>query len=162
MCVSAGSRVFQSCRCTLAPACALERLLALQDAAATVEDLIDLETAISDRQGQLESLEAQQRYLADQVDLSTLRLTLGSDATAPVDEPDTFLTGLIAGWEAVRDRNLAIWGLQAMDMQESRFIFLFIYFSVQTEKPFIWRCFPASTSYRLPAFRKSEKLIIIF
>ena len=79
----------------------VERLLALQDAAATVEDLIDLETAISDRQGQLESLEAQQRYLADQVDLSTLRLTLGSDATAPVDEPDTFLTGLIAGWESL-------------------------------------------------------------
>ena len=79
----------------------VERLLALQDAAATVEDLIDLETAISDRQGQLESLEAQQRYLADQVDLSTLRLTLGSDATAPVDDPDTFLTGLIAGWESL-------------------------------------------------------------
>ena len=79
----------------------VERLLALQDAAATVEDLIDLETAISDRQGQLESLEAQQRYLADQVDLSTLRLTLGSDATAPVDEPDTFLTGLLAGWESL-------------------------------------------------------------
>jgi hypothetical protein len=79
----------------------VERLLALQDDAATVEDLIDLETAISDRQGQLESLEAQQRYLADQVDLSTLRLTLGSDATAPVDEPDTFLTGLLAGWESV-------------------------------------------------------------
>lgn len=77
------------------------RLLALQDAAATVEDLIDLETAISDRQGQLESLEAQQRYLADQVDLSTIRLTLGSDATAPADEPDTFLTGLIAGWESL-------------------------------------------------------------
>jgi len=79
----------------------VERLLALQDAAATVDDLIDLETAISDRQGRLESLEAQQRYLADQVDLSTLRLTLGSDATAPVDEPDTFLTGLLAGWESL-------------------------------------------------------------
>ena len=79
----------------------VERLLALQDTAATVEDLIDLETAISDRQGQLESLEAQERYLSDQVELSTLRLTLGSDATAPVDEPDTFLTGLIAGWESL-------------------------------------------------------------
>jgi hypothetical protein len=79
----------------------VERLLALQDAAATVEDLINLETAISDRQGQLESLEAQQRYLADQVDLSTIRLTIGSDAEAPIDEPDTFLSGLVTGWEAL-------------------------------------------------------------
>jgi len=79
----------------------VERLLALQDAAATVEDLIALETAISDRQGQLESLEAQQRSLSDQVSLSTIRLTLGSSETAPVDEPDTFFSGLIAGWEAL-------------------------------------------------------------
>ena len=79
----------------------ITRLLALQDAAATVEDLIALETAISDRQAELESLEAQQRYLADQVGLSTIELVLGSRAVAPVTEPDTFLTGLIAGWEAL-------------------------------------------------------------
>lgn len=79
----------------------ITRLLALQDAAATVEDLIALETAISDRQAELESLEAQQRYLADQVGLSTITLVLGSRDVAPVTEPDTFLTGLIAGWEAL-------------------------------------------------------------
>ena len=79
----------------------ITRLLALQDEAATVEDLIALETAISDRQAELESLEAQQRYLADQVGLSTITLVLGSRDVAPVTEPDTFLTGLIAGWEAL-------------------------------------------------------------
>ncbi|UTT61610.1 DUF4349 domain-containing protein [Microcella humidisoli] len=79
----------------------ITRLLALQDAAATVEDLIALETAISDRQAQLESYEAQQRYYADQVGLSTLTLTLGSLAIAPIDEPDTFLSGLVTGWEAL-------------------------------------------------------------
>ena len=79
----------------------ITRLLALQDAAATVEDLITLETAISDRQAELESLEAQQRYLADQVGLSTIELVLGSRAVAPVTEPDTFLSGLITGWEAL-------------------------------------------------------------
>ncbi len=79
----------------------ITRLLALQDEAATVEDLIALETAISDRQAELESLEAQQRFLADQVGLSTITLVLGSRDVAPVTEPDTFLTGLVAGWEAL-------------------------------------------------------------
>ena len=40
----------------------ITRLLALQDAAATVDDLITLETAISDRQAELESLEAVLSY----------------------------------------------------------------------------------------------------
>lgn len=79
----------------------ITRLLALQDAAATVEDLIALETAISDRQAQLESYEAQQRSYAEQVGLSTVTLVLGSTEVAPVDEPDTFLSGLVTGWEAL-------------------------------------------------------------
>ena len=79
----------------------VDRLLALQGSAATVEELIALETAISDRQAQLESLQSQQRSYADQVSLSTLQLTLGSEQTAPVDEPDTFLSGLQAGWDAM-------------------------------------------------------------
>jgi hypothetical protein len=79
----------------------ITRLLALQDQAATVDDLIALETAISDRQAELESLEAQQRYLADQVGLSTITLVLGSNEVAPIDEPDTFLSGLVTGWEAL-------------------------------------------------------------
>jgi len=79
----------------------ITRLLALQDAAATVEDLIALETAISDRQAQLESYQAQQRYYAEQVGLSTVTLVLGSPEVAPVDEPDTFLSGLTTGWEAL-------------------------------------------------------------
>lgn len=79
----------------------ITRLLALQDAAATVEDLIALETAISDRQAQLESYEAQQRYFAEQVGLSTVTLVLGSADVAPLDEPDSFLSGLVTGWEAL-------------------------------------------------------------
>lgn len=79
----------------------ITRLLALQDAAENIDDLIDLESAISQRQTELESLEAQQRFYADQVGLSTLTLTLGSLEVAPVDEPDTFLTGLLTGWQAL-------------------------------------------------------------
>ena len=77
------------------------RLLALQDAAADLNDLIALESAISDRQAQLESLQAQERYYEDQVSLSTITLTLGSEDVAPVDEPDSFWTGLTTGWDAL-------------------------------------------------------------
>lgn len=77
------------------------RLLALQDAAADLNDLIALESAISDRQAQLESLQAQERYYEDQVSLSTITLTLGSEDIAPVDEPDSFWTGLTTGWDAL-------------------------------------------------------------
>jgi len=77
------------------------RLLALQDAAADLDDLIALESAISDRQAQLESLQAQERYYEDQVSLSTITLTLGSEDVAPIDEPDSFWTGLTTGWDAL-------------------------------------------------------------
>jgi hypothetical protein len=78
----------------------IERLLTLMAGATDTEALISLETAISDRQAELESLKAQQRYLADQVSMSTITLSLVSVADAPVQEPDTFVSGLIAGWNA--------------------------------------------------------------
>jgi hypothetical protein len=79
----------------------VERLLALQTTAADIDDLIALETAISDRQAELESMEALQRYYADQVSLATLVLTLGSEDVAPPAEPDTFWSGLEVGWDAL-------------------------------------------------------------
>jgi hypothetical protein len=78
----------------------LDRLLALLKNATTTEALISLETAISDRQGNLESLEAQQRYLADQVTLSTIELSLISPANAPADVPQNFFSGVVVGWNA--------------------------------------------------------------
>lgn len=78
----------------------IERLLALVETATDTDTLIQLETAITDRQAQLESLESEQRYYDDQISLSTVTLNLVSDYTAPVAEPDTFLTGLLAGWNA--------------------------------------------------------------
>lgn len=79
---------------------AVERLLALLATADTTEALIQLETAITDRQAELESLKSQQRYLADQVSMSTITLNLVSTQDAPVDDPVTFLDGLEAGWNA--------------------------------------------------------------
>jgi phosphotransferase system HPr-like phosphotransfer protein len=78
----------------------VDRLLGLLATATDTDTLITLETAISDRQAQLESLESERRYLADQVSLSTITLNLQSVASAPVEEPDTFVSGLEAGWNA--------------------------------------------------------------
>ncbi|MBX3194822.1 MAG: DUF4349 domain-containing protein [Microbacteriaceae bacterium] len=77
----------------------IERISALIAQAKDIDDLITLENEISNRQAELESLEAQQRYLADQVSMSTISLYLRSDAAAPPKDPDTFLTGLGAGWD---------------------------------------------------------------
>ncbi|MEO5533880.1 MAG: DUF4349 domain-containing protein [Pseudolysinimonas sp.] len=78
----------------------IARLNGLLAQATSIQDLIDLETQIAEHQGELESLQAQQRATADQVALSTLSLSLRSDADAPVQAPLDFVTGLQAGWGA--------------------------------------------------------------
>lgn len=78
----------------------IDRLLALMSTATDTESLITLETAVSDRQAQLESLEAERRYYADQVSLSTLTLNLISPANTPASQPLTFFDGIVAGWNA--------------------------------------------------------------
>jgi uncharacterized small protein (DUF1192 family) len=78
----------------------VDRLTALLATATDTKVLIELETAISERQGNLESMEAQRRSLADQVELSTIELSLLSVTDAPPARPDTFWDGLVAGWAA--------------------------------------------------------------
>jgi hypothetical protein len=79
----------------------VDRLLALMTQATTTADLIAIESALSERQANLESLQSQRRSLADQVDMSTVTLYLGSERDAPIDEPFNFWSGLQAGWEAL-------------------------------------------------------------
>jgi len=78
----------------------VDRLLALLANATDTDTLIQLETAISDRQAQLESLESERRYYADQVSLSTVTLNLVTVFEGPVVQPVTFIDGLAAGWAA--------------------------------------------------------------
>lgn len=78
----------------------IDRLNGMFGQAATLDDLITLETTIAQHQATLEDLQAQQRSVADQVALSTLSLYLRSEAEAPVQEPMDFLSGLVAGWGA--------------------------------------------------------------
>lgn len=79
----------------------VDRLLALLPTATDTETLIALETALSERQAELESLQAQKRYLDDQVSMATITLSLTTVADAPKVAPDSFLAGLIAGWNAL-------------------------------------------------------------
>ncbi|MGV8911566.1 MAG: DUF4349 domain-containing protein [Rhodoglobus sp.] len=78
----------------------VERLLALLTKAEDTETLIQLETAISSRQGELESLKSQKRYFDDQVAMSTLTLNLVSVADAPSIEPGNFFDGIVTGWNS--------------------------------------------------------------
>jgi hypothetical protein len=81
----------------------ITNLQVLMSKATSIDDLISLEATIADRQADLESLEAQQRGLEDQISMSTITLTLTSDPI-PVEEPPTepanFWTGLGVGWDA--------------------------------------------------------------
>ena len=79
----------------------VDRLLVLMASATTTADLISIESALSSRQGELESLQSQRDFLADQIDYSTVQLELVAEGTVAAGGPDTFWTGIIAGWTAL-------------------------------------------------------------
>lgn len=78
----------------------VDRLLALLERADDTDTLITIERELSTRQAELEGLKAQKRYLDDQVSMSTISVSLVAERDAPVDDPDTFWSGLQAGWDA--------------------------------------------------------------
>jgi hypothetical protein len=77
------------------------RLQALMDGAATTEDLLTAEKALSERQEKLESMQSQRVLLADQVELSTLTVELRPFGVAPAGGPEGFVDGLGTGWRAL-------------------------------------------------------------
>jgi Domain of unknown function (DUF4349) len=79
----------------------VDRLLGLMDEAADTEALLAAERALSERQAELESLQSQRALLADQVELSTLSVHLGTFGVAPAGGPDGFLDGFGTGWRAL-------------------------------------------------------------
>lgn len=74
--------------------------------AAVTSDLIELETAISERQSELEGLEAQSRELADQVAMSTITLSLMSEYVPVATAPGNVGEALAQGWDGF----VAFWG----------------------------------------------------
>lgn len=80
------------------------RMEALMTSATTTKDLLDAESALSSRQGDLESLRSQRARLQGQVSLSTIDVTVSGPGTLPVETAEssgTFLSGLEAGWDAL-------------------------------------------------------------
>jgi len=79
----------------------LDRLRALTAQASDITDLVTLERELAGRETELESIQAQQRSLNDQVALATVSLyLLAAEAAEPSDEPAGFLSGLAGGWDA--------------------------------------------------------------
>lgn len=77
----------------------VDRLRALMASAANTADLIEAENALAQRQSELDGLVAQQRYLADQIELSTLTVDISAERRA---DRDSFWDGVLAGWDALR------------------------------------------------------------
>ena len=79
----------------------IDRLTELLAAATRIEDLLAIETQLSQRQAELDALTAQRAYLADQVALSTITVSMSPfTEIADVDAPG-FLSGLQSGWSAL-------------------------------------------------------------
>lgn len=85
----------------------LDQLQKYQRAAGDINDLLRFEQEITARQSELQSLQAQQSYLADQTSMSTITvyLSLPEKYVPPPDalEDAGFLTGLKSGWNALVD-----------------------------------------------------------
>ncbi|MGW4368810.1 DUF4349 domain-containing protein [Nocardia takedensis] len=82
----------------------VDRLRALIAGATNTADLIAAENALSSRQGELDSLTAQQRRLDDQVALSSLTITLTAPESHTHDPgPSNFWDGLVSGWNSLID-----------------------------------------------------------
>jgi hypothetical protein len=79
----------------------VDRLLALMASATSTTDLISIESALSSRQGERESLQSQRDFLADQIDYSTVQLELVAEGTVAAGGPDNFWSGIITGWTAL-------------------------------------------------------------
>ncbi len=83
----------------------IAQLRRLFSAATKLGDIIALENELSQRQADLEALQAQQRALADLTTMSTITVTVRqtSDPPPPADEDRAggFIAGLKSGWDAL-------------------------------------------------------------
>jgi hypothetical protein len=75
----------------------IARLQTLLSTATSSSALVEIEGALTDRQGKLEQLLAEQRTLADQAASATLTVSIVVPAAAPQQGPADFLGGLVAG-----------------------------------------------------------------
>jgi hypothetical protein len=77
------------------------KLQKLMDSAKTTSDLLAAETALSQRQADLESLVSQQKYLKNQVSLATINVDVYAQGRGPIATPTSFFDGIQEGWKAL-------------------------------------------------------------
>lgn len=80
----------------------LERMRTLLAKANTIGEIVSVETELTRREADLESLLAKQKNLSLQTELATLSLTVAEKGKTPVVEKEDrgFLAGLRGGWDA--------------------------------------------------------------
>ncbi len=79
----------------------IARFTVLGQSAQTTQDLIEIESAIAERQAQLEQLQSEMRYYSDQIALSTVQVDIGLPDSATDPIPDDFWGGIVAGWNSL-------------------------------------------------------------
>jgi hypothetical protein len=88
----------------------LARVQQLLARASTLNQIIMIESQLSQRQADLESLEQQQKFLADQTSMSTINLYLEvpGTKTGKDEDDDGFFSGLSAGWDHLGSSTTAV------------------------------------------------------
>ncbi|WP_050760878.1 DUF4349 domain-containing protein [Aeromicrobium marinum] len=79
----------------------VDRLTQILATAATSEQVIEAETALTQRQAELDGLRAERDALTDEVELSRVDVTFSASPRVETVEPDGFLGGLESGWNSV-------------------------------------------------------------
>lgn len=78
----------------------IDRMNELLAQADQIDDLLAIETQLSARQAELDSLAAQRTWLGDQVAMSSVTITLSPTTTLTDIDAPGFLSGLRSGWAA--------------------------------------------------------------
>lgn len=77
------------------------RLEDLLSRSGTIDDLVQAEQVLTERQKELEVLQSERASLADQVEMSTIEVWLWTPDDLPTDPPSGFWGGLVMGWESL-------------------------------------------------------------
>ncbi|MGW1677152.1 DUF4349 domain-containing protein [Saccharopolyspora sp. NPDC002376] len=85
----------------------VQRLRDLMARAATVDDVVAIESELTTRETDLEALQRQEASTTNQVQLATLRVGLEIKPTATTEETG-FLAGLTTGWRALTEAGAAL------------------------------------------------------
>jgi hypothetical protein len=89
----------------------VQRVRQLLARAATIRDIMAIESEVANRQAELDSLTQQQAWLKDQTSMSTIKVNVERepDATEPDGKDDSgFLAGLDAGWSGLKATVVAV------------------------------------------------------